>query len=96
MDACKCTAAAALLLACTSSFCYAGHTGKVRFIGTVVESGCWNKPGQNELFCYRDKTVSHYSAAHVSSVSLDVSNAVVQKTFLDKQKQLEQLTINYY
>ncbi len=88
MDARQCTAAAVLLLACTSSFCYAGHTGKVRFIGTVVESGCWNTPGQNELFCYRDKTISHYSAAHVSSVSLDVSNAVVQKHFLINKSSL--------
>lgn len=88
MDARKYTAAAALLLACASSFCYAGHTGKVRFIGSVVESGCWNKPGQNELFCYRDKTISHYSAAHVSSVSLDASNAVVQKHFLINKSSL--------
>lgn len=96
MDASKYTAAVTFILVCTSSFCYAGHSGKVHFIGSVVESGCWNKPDKNELFCYRDKTISQYSAAHVSSVSLDASNAVVQKTFLDKQKQLELLTINYY
>lgn len=95
MDVRKIITVAALLIS-SSSFCYAGHTGKIRFIGTVVESGCWNAPGKNDMFCYRDRAITHYDISQASKTSLDVSNAVVEKTFLDKEKKLELLRVEYY
>jgi hypothetical protein len=68
MDARKCTAAAALLSPALLSATPA-IPEKSASLAPLWSRDAGTSPS-NELFCYRDKTVSHYSAAHVSSVSL--------------------------
>lgn len=94
MDICKIVSAATLLIISSTS-CYAGHTGKIRFIGIVVESGCWNVLAKNDMYCFRNNTVTHYSIATEDITPLDVSNAIVKKTFLDNDKKLELLRVDY-
>lgn len=94
MDAKK-TCAALALFAVSASFCHAGHTGKIRFIGAVVEAGCWNRTGTQEITCERNHTTTHYQTASARTLSLTANNATVTTRYLDSDSLLEQIQIDY-
>lgn len=95
MDAKKIFAALAVLALSTSLCQAAGHSGKVRFVGQVVEAGCWNVAGTYSVTCQHNNATAHYQLASASRAALPVSNANVVTRWLNGDKSLELMQITY-
>ncbi len=81
------------VLALSSSLCYAGHSGKIRFIGQVVDGGCWNVTGTHDITCQRNNATTHYQISDVNGTPLLADNAIITTRYLDNAHQLEQVEI---
>ncbi|EJF1949844.1 hypothetical protein M8A54_004237 [Salmonella enterica] len=94
MDAKKiCTTLVVLTL--SSPLCFAGHSGKIRFIGAVVEAGCWNIVGSQNITCQRNHVTTHYSLKDSNNMVLQENNATVSTSWVNENKHLVQLNIRY-
>ncbi|WP_417314601.1 hypothetical protein [Enterobacter sp.] len=96
MDAKKLCAAFAVF-ALSSSVCLAaGHSGKIRFIGQVVEGGCWNVTGTHNVTCQHNNATTHYQLTSNSQSTLDASNATVITRAVARDASLELMQITYH
>ena len=82
-------------LALSTSLCFAGHTGKIRFIGQVVEAGCWNVTGTHDVTCQHNNATSHYRLVSGEYASLPASNASAVTRRVDNNSQLALMQITY-